>query len=376
VIGTMERTTATTSTEPPRLPQRYRDLVSGRRRGLGAFLQRGGLRALSLPYGLAVRTRNWLFDHQWIASRQAAVPVVCIGNLTLGGTGKTPAVEYVARFYRQLERRVAILSRGYGSTGGRNDEAMVLEENLPDVPHLQGMNRVSLARIAVAELESELLVLDDGFQHRRLQRDLDIVLIDATEPWGYGRLFPRGMLREPPSSLRRADLVLLTRCDQVPADRLARLRSEVRKHAPAVPVVESIHAPVQLTNPVLEQGEAPLVLLDHRPVAAFCGIGNPAAFQRTVEALTGTVTAFEVFPDHHNYHRDDVDRLRQWAREQPADAIVVTTQKDLVKLRLAQLSGRPLWAVRIALRPTVGQDLLDHLLRGVVSAGGLSTREP
>jgi tetraacyldisaccharide 4'-kinase len=162
-------------------------------------LQRLGLRAVSVPYGLAVRVRNWLYDRGWKRVVRAAVPVVSVGNLTLGGTGKTPCVEYVARFYRRLDLRVAILSRGYGSRAGRNDEALVLEENLPDVPHLQGPDRAALAAIGVEELESEILVLDDGFQHRRLARDLDLVLIDATEPWGYGYLFPRGLLREPPA---------------------------------------------------------------------------------------------------------------------------------------------------------------------------------
>ncbi len=131
------------------------------------------------------------------------MPVVSIGNLTAGGTGKTPCVEYVVRFYRALDRRVAILSRGYGGDGARNDEALVLEENLPDVPHLQGADRVALAHIAIEELESEIVVLDDGFQHRRLARDLDLVLIDATAPWGHGYLLPRGLLREPPGSLKR-----------------------------------------------------------------------------------------------------------------------------------------------------------------------------
>src|SRR5205823_15034320 len=116
--------------------------------------------------------------------------------------------EYVCRHYRQLDRRVAVLSRGYGAEGGRNDEALVLEENLPDVPHLQGRDRAALAAVAVEELESEVLVLDDGFQHRRLARDLDVVLVDTTNPWGHGRLFPRGLLRESPQGLRRAGVII------------------------------------------------------------------------------------------------------------------------------------------------------------------------
>src|SRR5207245_6261602 len=175
-------------------------------------------------------------------------PVVSVGNLTVGGTGKTPCVEYVAGFYRGLDLRVAVLSRGYGGDGGRNDEALVLEENLPEVPHLQGADRVALARTAVEELESEVLVLDDGFQHRRLQRDLDLVLVDATNPWGHGYLFPRGLLREPLRRLRRASVVLLTRCDQVDERTRMQIQETIASHAPTVPVARTTHEPIELTN--------------------------------------------------------------------------------------------------------------------------------
>src|SRR5271156_5807967 len=139
-----------------------RALLSGQHRGVWPALQRLGLRAASVPYGWATRLRNQAYDRGWKTVAHAGVPVVSVGNLTVGGTGKTPCVEYIARFFRRLERRVAILSRGYGVRGGRNDEALVLEENLPDVPHLQGPDRAALAGIAVEELESEVLVLDDG----------------------------------------------------------------------------------------------------------------------------------------------------------------------------------------------------------------------
>src|SRR5207302_183443 len=154
-----------------------------------------------------------------------------------------------------------------------NDEALVLEENLPDVPHLQGADRAALAATAVEELESEVLVLDDGFQHRRLARDLDVVLVDATDPWGGGHLLPRGLLREPPRGLRRAGVVVLTRCDQVGAGERARLREAVARLAPGVPLVESRHRPVGLVN--AGGVEAALDLLHGRPAAAFCGLGNP-----------------------------------------------------------------------------------------------------
>jgi tetraacyldisaccharide 4'-kinase len=319
---------------------------------------------MSLSYGLVVRTRNWQYDRGWKATLQAAVPVVSVGNLTLGGTGKTPCVEHVARFYRQRDVRVAILSRGYGSTAGRNDEALVLEQNLSDVPHLQGADRAALAAIAAQELKSEILVLDDGFQHRRLARDLDLVLIDATEPWGYGYLFPRGLLREPRRSLRRAGVVMLTRCDQVDATARQRLRASIARIIPEAPLVETRHQPVDLINS--ERQSAPLDMLRQRPVAAFCGIGNPEAFRRTLTDRGAAVTAFRTFPDHHAYTRTNVEDLRAWARLQATDGVVVTTQKDLVKLRLRQLGERSLWALRIHLQIEAGQEALDHKLEELV----------
>ncbi|MDR3633688.1 MAG: tetraacyldisaccharide 4'-kinase, partial [Isosphaeraceae bacterium] len=190
-------------------------LIRGEAKGFLAALARAGLSLASWPYGAGVALRSLAFDHGWKAAQRVAVPVVAIGNLTVGGTGKTPMVEWVARWYRQKGVRVAILSRGYGQTKGLNDEGRVLEENLPEVPHLQDGDRVRLAQIAVEELEAELLVLDDGFQHRHLGRDLDIVLLDALEPFGLGRLLPRGLLREPVRSLRRAGVVVLSRADLV-----------------------------------------------------------------------------------------------------------------------------------------------------------------
>jgi tetraacyldisaccharide 4'-kinase len=346
------------------LEEYYRALVSGRRRGFWPGLQRLGLRALAAGYGAGVHVRNRWYDCGGKRAVRAAVPVVSVGNLTLGGTGKTPCVEYVARFYRRHGRRVAVLSRGYGSSAGCNDEALVLEENLPGVPHLQGADRAALAAVAVEELASEVLVLDDGFQHRRLARDLDIVLIDATAPWGYGYLFPRGLLREPRRSLRRAGLVLLTRCDLLGEAERRRLHDTVARSAPGVPVAETRHRPVDLVNARREA--EPLGTLAEKAVAAFCGIGNPDAFRRTLAGLGAAVSAFRTFPDHHAYTRTDIAALGDWARQQAGDAIVVTTQKDLVKLRLTHLDGHELWALRIQLEFDKGQETFDRKLEAVV----------
>jgi len=351
----------------PSRAEKWHRLINGERRGPGATLARFGLRLASWPYGLGSWGRNRLFDVGWKRIHRAPVPVVSVGNLTLGGTGKTPCVEYVAGFYRDLGIRVAILSRGYGSEAGRNDEAMVLEENLPDVPHLQGPDRVSLAAAAVEELEAELLVLDDGFQHRRLHRDLDIVLIDATRPPFRDALFPRGTLRESVRGLRRANAILLTRCDQVNPGELTAIRAWLAQRFPRKPVTTTEHRPTELMGGTEPE---PAGSLDGKPVAAFCGIGNPAAFRRTVELLGATVVDFRTLADHHAYTRADVEELARWAAALPAGTLVLTTQKDWVKLRLAELGGRPLRAVRVGLTFREGGEPFDAELRRIAPPTG------
>ena len=193
--------------------------------------------------------RNRAYDRGWLAVHRAGVPVVSVGNLTVGGTGKTPMVEWVARWYRRHGRSGSRSSAAATARSqGLNDEGRVLEENLPDVPHLQDADRVRSARIAVEELEAELLVLDDGFQHRRLARDLDLVLIDALEPFGLGRLLPRGLLREPVASLRRADVVVLSRADLIAPSERAAIRAEAERRAGPLNWVEARHAPLELVD--------------------------------------------------------------------------------------------------------------------------------
>ncbi len=176
----------------------FREIVSGRRRGAGAAVSRGVLRLAEVPYTAAVRWRNRRYDGAHAAIARVGVPVLSVGNLTLGGTGKTPLVEWIARWFGERGVRVGIVSRGYGATNGqKNDEALELELSLPNVPHVQNPDRVAAARDAIERHGCQLILLDDGFQHRRLGRDLDIVLLDASAPFGFEHVFPRGMLREP-----------------------------------------------------------------------------------------------------------------------------------------------------------------------------------
>jgi tetraacyldisaccharide 4'-kinase len=336
------------------------DLLSGTKRGLPAALARTALRVAAAFYGLGVRSRNWAFDRGWKKTERAAIPVVSLGNLTTGGTGKTPFAAFIARWFRQRGVRVSFLSRGYGAgEEGTNDEALVLDALCPDVPHLQNPDRVAAARVAHEELDSQLIILDDGFQHRRLARDLDIVLIDATNPWGFGHLLPRGLLREPLSGLKRAGLVIITRVDQVPREQVEAIHREVTRIHPPCAIAEATFPPARLIGSA--GTTAALESLSGHPVAAFCGIGNPAAFRASLEKLGCRVADVRFFPDHYNYTRTDVEDLEQWSRTLPVDA-VVCTQKDLVKIDLARLGDHPLWALEIGAQIVAGADLLNSRL--------------
>lgn len=342
----------------------FRGVIDGRRRGPVAWAARVALWWARLPYALGVGVRNWRFDRNPKRAGRVPVPVVCVGNLTLGGTGKTVAAEYVAAFYRELARQVVLVSRGYGGDGGPNDEAMVLEENLPEVPHLQGADRVAVANAAVEELEADVIVLDDGFQHRRLGRDLDVVLLDATRPVTREYLFPRGLLREPVGGLKRAGFVLFTRCDQAEPEALAEQRRWLAERFPELKHATTAHAAVELLG---TDGSEEVGGLKGQSVAVFSGIGHPPAFVRTVEQLGATVAASREFPDHHPYTREDVDDLTRWAVGLPAEVTtVLTTQKDWVKLRVGELGGRRLRAVRVGLRFVDGEGLFRETLRGVL----------
>jgi tetraacyldisaccharide 4'-kinase len=344
-------------------PSEFRELVSGRRRGLRAALLRGALRAAEVPYAWAVRVRNRRYDRVPAAVHRAGVPVVSIGNVTLGGTGKTPLVAWTARWLRERGVRVAIVSRGYGAeAGARNDEALELELQLPDVPHVQDRDRVAAARVAVEELDCQLILLDDGFQHRRLHRDLDVVLLDATEPFGFGHVFPRGTLREPLSGLARADVVVLSRADLAEPRERGQLRQEVARYAPGAAWCEAVHAPRHLVD--RDGNASPLDVLPETRAAAFCGIGNPPAFWRTLEALGCHPVAQREFPDHYLYQREDIADLTQWAAEHRAQ-LAVCTRKDLVKLRLLQLGNIPLRAVAIEQSFRAGQGDFEQRLASI-----------
>jgi len=342
-------------------PTTFRELVSGRRQGALATFLRAGLRLAEFPYRWVMARRNRRYERGHSEIVRVDRPVISVGNLTLGGTGKTPLVEWLARHFRRQGIRVSIVSRGYGAEQGkRNDEALELALALPDVPHLQNPNRVEAAQTAIDQLDTQLVLLDDGFQHRRLARDLDIVLLDATEPFGFEHVFPRGTLRESLTGLARAQVVVLSRADML--DPIARrpIQDRVAQFSPAAIWCEVVHKPFALLDAAGK--DQPLATLEGKRIAAFCGIGNPAGFRYTLETLGGDVTAWREFPDHHTYTREDVESLAPWATT--ADQ-VLCTRKDLVKLGVTSLGDIPLHAVSVKLDFLAGQADLEAALEGI-----------
>lgn len=348
----------------------FRRLVDGSRRGVVAGLARAVLGALAVPYSAAVQARNAAYSLGILPTLRAHVPVISVGNLTLGGTGKTPLVAWTARRCLAAGRQPAIVSRGYGAERGQtSDEAAELAIVLPGVEHVADRDRVAAAAVAVSH-GAGAIVLDDGFQHRRIARDLDIVTIDATDPFGCGHLFPRGMLREPLGGLARAQAVVLTRADAVEPDRrreiLAALAASCRHRGPQV-WAQAAHAPHRLRTQAGR--ELPLDAVRGRRVAAFCGIGNPAAFRHTLERLGADVVEFRAYPDHHAYTADDVAVLGRLVAAAHAD-LAVTTLKDLVKLPHETLADRPLTALEIAIEFLTGETELDCLVQSTLGIDG------
>lgn len=310
--------------------QTYRNLVSGHTPGLPAILLRMLLTLLSWPYAFVIRLRNGLYSAGLFRAHHVNAVVISVGNLTAGGTGKTPLVVWLCRAMRQRRWPCAILTRGYKAQRGElSDEPAVLAAKCPDVSIVVNPDRVAGAKQAVREHSAEVLLLDDGFQHRRLGRDVDIVTIDATVPFGYGRMLPAGLLREPITTLRRADAVVITRCDQVSEERLAQIEGQVRRINPELILATAIHAPI---NAATSGGaEIGLEELRGKRAYAFCGLGNPEAFFDTLRHIGCVLAGWRSLDDHCGYTSACLNEIRRQAEEHNVDYIV-TTQKDWTKL--------------------------------------------
>ena len=345
------------------------------------------LTPLSYLYAATVTLRNWLYDFRLFKSKRLPCTVISVSNIASGGTGKTPAVIWIAKALLDTDCRPAILLRGYHreqkTSGGQvvsdgqeilasveasGDEAVMIARELPSIPVLVGKDRYEAGCRALGQLKCDVLILDDGFQHRKLERDLDIVTVDAAQPIGTGKLLPAGTLREPVSALRRADMIMLTRVDT--AESVAEVRESITKLVGDKPIVESRHEPTRLYR--LDGGEeVGFGVLKGENLLAVCGIGNPGAFAETLRRYEPQCIDLIPFPDHHHYSRVDFVRIQQEAQQAGTDYII-TTGKD--ELKLAALCADeneggtaqdypPILVLAIELSVTAGECLLTRRLQ-------------
>jgi len=344
-----------------RLFRFHRAVLSPHRRGPALAVARAALGMAGGVYGLAVRARNGLYCAGLLRARGAGVPVVSVGNITAGGTGKTPFAAWLARLLVIHKMRPAILSRGYGTHRalGLDDENAMLCRLAHGVPVVVEADRLKGAEMAVRQHGADVLILDDGFQHRRLARDLDVVLIDAVWPFGAGHLLPRGLLREPLKALRRADFLVLTRAELIGPEQLEELKTRLNRLAHGVPVAicrTTLRGLRPLGRPA-QEALVPGAMREGR-WAAFCGIGNPEAFRLTLQRAGCDPAIFSVFADHERYSRRQIEGVLARARASGCERIV-TTEKDAVKVEaLTARDGPPaeprLYALQTELDMTEG----------------------
>lgn len=336
------------------------DVIYDRRHGLAETLYGGFLRALSWLFGGIVQTRGWLYRNRIFRDQPLGCLVVVVGNLTVGGTGKTPVVEKFARSLQERGRKVAILSRGYRSKPERKyqkfwrwlthreppppkvvsdgkdvllgsweagDEPFMLACNLPGVVVLVDKNRVKAGEYAIRKFGCDTLILDDGFQYMPLRGQLNLLLVDKSNPFGNQCMLPRGILREPVSHIRRASYVFLTKSDGEPDVELEQL---IRQHKPDVDLIECSHQP-QYLKQVFGQETRSLDSLKGVRVATFSGIAVPESFEAFIRQLGASIVHNQRFLDHHRFTPFELDQFFRHAREAGAE-LVVTTEKDAVRL--------------------------------------------
>lgn len=368
------------------------DVIFGRARGFRAAMMRFLMLWLSWLFRALVQCRIALYRIGWKPQEYLGAQVVAIGNLTVGGTGKTPVVELLAKSLRDRGRKVAILSRGYKSkkldraqkwtgadgkpvpaermprivsTGNAllldskfaGDEPFMLARNLDGVAVIVDKDRVKGGRFAVGELKAETLLLDDGMQYLDLAHSFDITLVDSLSPFGTGALLPRGTLREPPRNLRRASYILITKCDGTPnTDLIAR----IRRYNPVAEIIECAHNPVHLENLYTRERE-PLAFLDGKWVGAISAIAVPESFERSLAALGAKVEIKRRFSDHHRFNRRDVDDFMQRCVERDME-IIVTTEKDAVRFPHPTEINVPIYFLRIEVQIHTGQEAWDGMV--------------
>jgi len=336
------------------------------------------LRPAAACYEAAITLRNSMYDRGLLKSYRVtaagestsgklavSLPVISIGNITAGGTGKTPLVIWVCRFLAERGLKVAILTRGYKSGGDvLSDEPAILARSCPRAAVVVEADRVAGGRAAVSRHGAQVMVMDDGFQHRRLARDLDIVTIDATRPFGNKRVLPAGLLRDPVSSLRRAHAAVITRSDQLPEYRVTKIENQLRQINPNMAICRSVHHPTQLGT--LGNRLTSIEDVKAKNVFVFCGVGNPEAFVTTVQGLGCNIVGERFFDDHHRYTARDGAALREQARSVQAE-MAITTEKDWNKAALLMPPSEVIFAyLAVELRFVSGQERLAQLIQNAV----------
>ncbi len=322
-------------------------------------------------YSIAVRLRNFLYSNGWLKVHQAEAAVLSFGNITTGGTGKTPLVIWLCKRiisdsrFQISNSQCAILTRGY-KTGAQEtenftDEPAVFTESCPEVKVIVNPDRAAGAEEAAIKFGTKVLIMDDGFQHRRLGRNLDIVAIDATLPFGYDRILPAGLLREPVSSLKRADAVVITRCDQIAENEVNKLEEQMQLINQNMVIARSVHAPAYVKS--IDKEEIGLEELKGKKVFAFCGIGNPGSFLSTVNKTGAELVGSKIFNDHHHYTEACIVDIFEQAESLKAD-LILTTQKDQNKITRPTSSKTeiPLAYIGIEIKFLSGEEKLWGLI--------------
>jgi len=360
------------------LADSWRAIAQGERRGIAAAVMRAGLRVLSGPMWLGLQANlavyRWGLLHRACADR----PVVAVGNLTLGGTGKTTATTYLVRRLAAVGVAAGVILRGHGRRGGpacllvsdgkcmtasapeAGDEAVLLASLLPGHPVAVGVRREKVADLLLYEAPADAFVLDDAFQYFRLAREADIVLVDASHRIEDDRLFPAGTLREPHHHLARATQVWITHAELATEERVAELRAWLERTAPGLPIVVTEHRTGEMRALTGSGGPTP-----GSRVIALSGLGNPQSFECSLRRLGYEVEAL-VFPDHHRYEPRDWDRVRKAARDFGAQS-VITTEKDAVKLPPAPGDLPPVHVLRCDLAIRDGAAAVDGLIETIRS---------
>lgn len=369
------------------------DVMFGRAKGLRASLMRIFLRVISWLFRGLVSLRLYLFRRGWKEQSHLGTMVISIGNITMGGTGKTPVVELFARTLRDKGRKVSILSRGYKSkaldepqewqqkeTGmlvgeedmpklvscGQGlkldvkyagDEPYMLAKNLENVSVVVDKNRVKSGKFAIQELDADILLLDDGMQYLKIAHSIDIVLVDSNSPFGTGAIIPRGTLREPPKNLCRADYIFITKCRKAHNTKLVK---KIRKYNKVAEIIECTHGPVHLEN-VFTGEIKPLTFLKGKYIAAISGIAVPESFEEKLTDLGAKVLFHRTFSDHYSFSQDDIDRFMTRCMRRDAD-IIVTTEKDAVRFPKPSEQDVDVYFLRIEVDILSGEEVWEKLV--------------